>query len=48
MIVDFDYSLIWILVASFIGAGLLIGFRYYSLYERACKAKLKRGEDPED
>lgn len=48
MIVDFEYSLIWILLASFLGAGLLISFRYYSLYERACKAKLKRGEDPED
>ncbi len=45
MIVDFNYSLIWILFAAFVGATLLIGFRYYSLYERANKAKLTRGEE---
>lgn len=45
MIVDFNYSLLWILLAAFVGAVLLIGFRYYSLYERANKSKLTRGEE---
>jgi hypothetical protein len=45
MIVNVDHALIWILLAAFIGAVILIGFRYYSLYMRACKTKMKRGED---
>jgi len=44
MLINVDYVLLWVIASAVIGGGLLIGFRYFSLYQNAKKAKLKRGE----
>ncbi|MBQ7702354.1 MAG: hypothetical protein IJT54_08145 [Candidatus Methanomethylophilaceae archaeon] len=45
MLVDIDLALLYVIISAVVGGALLIGFRYFSLYQNAKKTKLKRGEE---